>query len=148
MPFQLTTGLSGLSFCVPVHQDHPKLLLLSLPSRFSLSRQSPDSRTELWQTSPGKKQLQTLTCSFPGCLLYRSFQVSASVLPGSFNKSLMHLNRCVFYVFYFVFFHFFSVGTLMYSEVPHRILKWKLTFFTLIFIIELCFRGSKFSMCR
>lgn len=79
------------------------------------------------------KSSYRLTCSFPGCLLYRSFQVSASVLPGSFNKSLMHLNRCVFCISYFVFVHFFSVGTLMYSKVPHNILKRKLAFFTFIF---------------
>ena len=117
-----------VSQCSKTTQNSALSLLSS-----SLSRQSPDSRTELWQTSPGKKQLQTLTCSFPGCLLYRSFQVSACVLPGSFNKSLMHLNRCVFCVSYFVFVHFFSVGTLMYSKVPHNILKWKLAFFTFIF---------------
>lgn len=147
MPFQLTTGLSGLSFCVPVQQDHPKLCFCLCP--VALCPGNPQilglSFGKLLQ---GKSSYRLLTCSFPGCLLYRSFQVSAPVLPGSFNKSLMHLNRCVFYIFYFVFFHFFSVGTLMYSKVPHRILKWKLTFFTLIFIIEPCFRGSKFSMCR
>ena len=79
------------------------------------------------------KSSYRLTCSFPGCLLYRSFQVSASVLPGSFNKSLMHLNRWMFCISYFVFVHFFSVGTLMYSKVPHNILKRKLAFFTFIF---------------
>lgn len=132
----------------PSAASPPRTLLVSLPSS-PLSRQSSDSRIQHRQTFPGKKQVQTLTCSFPGCPFSKSFRVSASLLPGSFHWSLMHLNRSVFCASHFFLYScFFLVGTLIYSKVPHHILKWMLIyFFTLIFITEPCFKGSKLSLC-